>query len=315
MRAGLIALTAILMTACGNQSGQIENGAAKAETELAAKITTSYHRPVYSPDGTSIVFMKQDAATSGDWELFIAGADGENATRLTSHKGWDGYATFSPDGRRISFDRDDGEGSSKYVVIMDLESGGEKSFAGVDGWLSIAQWLGDGERLLGVYEANGQRDVVIVSVAGTVIEKLTDTPDISEGDAFLSKDETLLFFASSSPEQGSAMETINLSTGERRILVQSNGGRIYGGALSPDETTISYNDDAPGGDDDDAEIYLYSLTSGDIRQITDNTAWDHQLVWSPDEKSALFTSYRTGLERIFKYDVTTGQVDLLYPEE
>ncbi|MEO1135130.1 MAG: hypothetical protein AAFW68_00800, partial [Pseudomonadota bacterium] len=284
----------ILAIGCSDQMQTAQNIGVQAEAP-SEKAPTSYHRPVFSPDGEKIIYMKQDESTNGDWELFLSDADGADPQRLTSHKGWDGYASFSPDGQTIAFARNDIE-DPKYVVIMDLQSGATTQFSGQDGWLSITGWRNDRE-LLGFYETTDQRDIVYVTADGRILENVTNTPDISESDAFFSNDERILYFSASRPDGYSALEQIDLETGVRRVLVESNGGRIYGGAISPDGTTISFNDDTPGGDDSDAEIYFYDIASGATTQITDNEDWDHQLVWSPNKPFALFTSYRSGHER------------------
>ncbi len=66
------------------------------------------HRPVYSPDGSEVIFMSMSDKTNGDWELYRMNSDGSNVIRLTSHQGWDGYAVWSPKGEEIVFDRVDG---------------------------------------------------------------------------------------------------------------------------------------------------------------------------------------------------------------
>jgi Tol biopolymer transport system component len=61
--------------------------------------------PVYSPDGSSIVFV---ATHDGDPELYIADADGTNVRRLTDNEAVDASPRFAPDGSRLLFvsDRD-----------------------------------------------------------------------------------------------------------------------------------------------------------------------------------------------------------------
>lgn len=299
----------ILAVACSDQTQTTQTSEIQAETTVE-QTPTSYHRPVFSPNGEKIVYMKQDESTGGDWELFLSDADGANPQRLTSHEGWDGYASFSPDGQRIAFARNDIE-DPKYVVIMNLQSGATQQFSGQDGWLSITGWRNNGE-LFGFYETNGQRDIVYVSTDGQILENVTNTSDMSEGDAFFSNDGKILYFSASRPDGYSALQQIDLETGERRVLIESGGGRIYGGAISPDGTTISFTDDAPGGDDADAEIYFYDIDFGAKTQVTDNEDWDHQLVWAPNRPVALFTSYRSGHELIYIYDLETGDVAPLY---
>jgi Tol biopolymer transport system component len=65
--------------------------------------------PTWSPDGTKIAFASK---REGTFDLFVMGAEGTGARRITSTKEQDGNPAWSPDGRRIAFDRDD----DLYVV-------------------------------------------------------------------------------------------------------------------------------------------------------------------------------------------------------
>jgi Tol biopolymer transport system component len=62
--------------------------------------------PTWSPDGTRIAFMAQEAGASGtnpDYNIFVMDADGSNVRRLTRNPGSDGWPAWSPDGSRIVY--------------------------------------------------------------------------------------------------------------------------------------------------------------------------------------------------------------------
>ena len=64
------------------------------------KLLTTGAEPAYSPDGKQIAFTR---ATGGRLHVFIANADGSNATQITEGPSDDHSPTFSPNGDAIAF--------------------------------------------------------------------------------------------------------------------------------------------------------------------------------------------------------------------
>jgi TolB protein len=67
----------------------------------------------WSPDGSKIAFTTD---RGGNHEIFVMGADGGNARRLTTSPGIKRSAVWSPDGRRILF-ATEGEGDNALFVM------------------------------------------------------------------------------------------------------------------------------------------------------------------------------------------------------
>jgi len=72
------------------------------ESEKLISSTWDEISPVYSPDGARIAFM---SARSGDWEIWVANADGSKPHQITQ-LGFANGPKWSPDGRKISFASD-----------------------------------------------------------------------------------------------------------------------------------------------------------------------------------------------------------------
>jgi TolB protein len=311
--AAIYGLAGLACVGC-TQHQDVDESASSDSVDAGTReeIQTSYHRPVFSPDGEHVVFMKKSAETGDDWELFIANADGSNERRLTVHPGWDGYASFSPDGTMISFDRDDGEETRKRPMLMNLASGETTALGDFEDWLTVNSWSPDGI-LYAFWEKNGQRDIYALSADGAVITQITDTPEKSEQDIVVTPNGKSLIFAVEKKDGVSSIERIELSTGARETLVTSTG-RAYGLSISPDGRDLAYTDDTPGGDDDDAEIYIRNLETGETRQMTDNGDWDHMPFYHPNGGYLLFSSYRTGVERIYRMALPGGEPGEFSPE-
>jgi Tol biopolymer transport system component len=93
----------ILMQANGANPRQIVAGGTETNPEA-------------SPDGRHIAFMSQ---RDGNWEVYIAEADGSNMQRISRDPGNDGLPAWSPDGRYLAFVSDRDGDWAVWVVRAD----------------------------------------------------------------------------------------------------------------------------------------------------------------------------------------------------
>jgi len=261
---------------------------------------TNQHRPVCSPDGSRLIYMQQSERTKDDWELYELVFSTQHKERLTDHKGWDGYAVWSPDGRKIIFDREDEPEGQKNPWIMNLDDYTSKPLGAFEGWLSVSDWSDD-NRLLGFHEQAGQRDLVLLDLDGNIVEKITETTGQNEHDAHFSPDGAKIAYANGVLDgTETSLEIIEIDGGQQTTL-RTSIGRIYGLSWSPDGEKIAFVD-APGGDDDDADIFIYNIAEQSFQQVTDDPAWDHMPEFCNNNHTLFFTSYRSGEERIYQVD-------------
>lgn len=259
---------------------------------------TNEHRPMCSADGSKMIFMMQTERTKDDWELYMLDFESQTRSRLTTHRGWDGYAVWSPDGNSIIFEREVSVDKPKRPWIMELDGRTSKPLGRYEGRVSVSDWSSD-NRLLGFQELNGQRDLVMLNLAGNIVEKLTETPDYSEHDARFSPDGRKIAYANG--ELGvskTSLEVLNLDDDSKTVL-RTSIGRIYGISWSPDGDKIAFAD-SPGGDDDDADIFIYTIEDQSFKQVTDDPAWDHMPMFCENSQTLFFTSYRSGEEKIYQ---------------
>lgn len=261
---------------------------------------TNQHRPVCSPDGSRLIYMQQSERTKDDWELYELVFSTQHKERLTDHKGWDGYAVWSPDGKKIIFDRENEPEGQKNPWIMNLDDYTSKPLGDFEGWLSVSDWSDD-NRLLGFHEQEGQRDLVLLDLDGNIVEKITETTGQNEHDAHFSPDGAKIAYANGVLDgTETSLEIIEIADGQQTTL-RTSIGRIYGLSWSPDGEKIAFVD-APGGDDDDADIFIYNIAEQSFQQVTDDPAWDHMPEFCNNNHTLFFTSYRSGEERIYQVD-------------
>lgn len=134
----------------------------------------------YSPDGTRIIFAREDPGQAeGPMALFSAAPDGTDQTRITP---WSDEAggSWSPDGTRILFTS---EGELRTIA----PDGSEPTTIPVDFGEGLAQpyqaaWSPDGARIVFslFLERSGQVDLFTIAADGTDLVQLTDSPEPDE---------------------------------------------------------------------------------------------------------------------------------------
>lgn len=75
--------------------------------------------PVYSPDGTVIVFSAGTDNSMTDWEIYKMKSDGTNIRQLTSNNAYEFCAQWSPDGTMFAYGSDVHEAGKWEIYIMD----------------------------------------------------------------------------------------------------------------------------------------------------------------------------------------------------
>lgn len=259
-----------------------------------AEEPASDHRPVISPDGSTVVFMS--TREGGDWELFSIGTDGTGLKRLTRNEGWDGYAVWAPNGRSFIFDRE--ANGSRGAYRYDLETGAVDPLVVLDdARVAVSGWSPKNGKVVMFIERDNERDLYIADSDGSNLEQLTDTPDANEHDAHFSPDGEKLAFAVSF-EGGSALDVMDLSTMNVLRHVSSTQN-LYGLDWSPDGTRIAFTDTPNDNPDGNAELYVLDLTDTEVLRLTNDDNYDHMPVWFPARNEIMFSSYSSGREEIY----------------
>jgi TolB protein len=134
--------------------------------------------PSFSPDGTKIVFERKIDDLDFNYEIFLADADGMNATRLTFATGYDSDPAFSPDGTTIAFSA--GRNGGQDVYLYDLASETESLLGDVVG--DRPTFSPDGQHIAANRtQLDGAFDVVRIGIDGTGYTNITNSPGHDTG--------------------------------------------------------------------------------------------------------------------------------------
>lgn len=170
--------------------------------------------PAYSPDGNSIAFHESDA----DGGIFVAGATGESARRLTDF-GFD--PAWSPDGKSIVFTTEEVVDPSSREMTSSLyvvdAAGGAPHQLDTGGDAIQAAWSPSGRRLAYWSNTNGQRDIYTVPANGGPRVAVTSDPAIDWAPTW-SPDGRYLYFSS---DRGGAMNVW-------RVAIDEASGKVQG---------------------------------------------------------------------------------------
>jgi hypothetical protein len=141
--------------------------------------------PSYSPDGTQIAFRGDLdlAEPSGDEELYVMNADGTNIRRLTSNGDFDSAPSWSPDGKRILFERAPAgtftpgvEAQEKDVYVMRADGTHVRRLTDSPGIDEGPEFSPDGTKIAFSSARDGQQELYVMDADGSNPRRLTDNP-------------------------------------------------------------------------------------------------------------------------------------------
>jgi Tol biopolymer transport system component len=164
--------------------------------------------PAYSPDGTQLAYNVRGGG------IFIVGATGESARRLTS---FGANATWSPDGQRIAFGSEEVKSAygvnARGTLWTVAVAGGEprRLDSGATDGLYQPAWSPSGERIAFWSTKGGQRDLETIRADGTDRVRVTDDRAVDWAPAW-SADGRSLYFAS---DRGGTMGIWRIPMNER----------------------------------------------------------------------------------------------------
>jgi Tol biopolymer transport system component len=148
--------------------------------------------PAWSPDGSQIAFTSR---RDGNNEIYLMDPYGHNLKRLTFNPTDDFAPAWSPDGKQLAFLSDRDAQTGVYsIYIMNAAASWVKRLTNDGGNDYTPAWSPDGSTIVFRSDHNGQADLYSVSVDGTNLTNLTNTPKSNEWSPSWSPDGTLIAF-------------------------------------------------------------------------------------------------------------------------
>jgi TolB protein len=224
--------------------------------------------PAPSPDGARIAFASK---RSGSFDIYVMGADGAETRRLTATQADEGHPTWSPDGARLAFERDDGN-----IYVMNAAGSGVHAITQEGAAESQPAWSPNGRWIAYVRRTPGTpvREIWLVRPDGTGARRLTSLSAASYSPAW-SPQGSRVAFSSDRGEGQADIYTIGVDRRQLRRVTETPEDS-FEPSWSPDGSAIAF---AEGG-----SIYSVELGGGEPRELTKAEHNDSSPVWRPGEE-------------------------------
>jgi TolB protein len=181
---------------------------------------------VFSPDGTRIAFTASDGGNSDVW---VMGADGSGARRLTREPALDLSPAWSPDGKRLAFVSD--RAGTPQLYVMNADGSGVRRLTFRGNYNQTPQWSPRGDLL--AFTARDERktfDVFAIALEAGRIDRITQDQGRTNEEPSWAPNGRLVVFRSD--RNGPAQLVVADAKGERQTVI-AGGGDLSAPAWGP----------------------------------------------------------------------------------
>ncbi len=110
----------------------------------------------------------------GDSEIYSIDVDGSGTQRLTHNAGFDGFASWSPDGRRILYHSQVRRNGWSGGVVMNADGSGKRRL------VANGSWSPDGRKIVYGSNRQGNGEIYVMNADGTGRHLVVARPSTQE---------------------------------------------------------------------------------------------------------------------------------------
>jgi Tol biopolymer transport system component len=243
-------------------------------TKVAGQRASCYALPVWSRDGRRVAYeFNPDRAgrPSRNSDVFVMNADGTKPTNLTRSPGFDGDASWSPDGRYIVFESQR-DGDSEIFTI-DLRTRKVRQLTTNRVADEDPAWSPGGRQIAFTSDRDGNREIYLMNPDGSRPLNITRNPASDRNPNWSPNGE---FVAFDSDRDGN-LEIYK--TNDRFLLrrLTNNPGLDALPAWSPDGRSIAFVSER--FEFRNRDLFVMRSDGSFVRRLTESTAWDVAPDW------------------------------------
>jgi serine/threonine protein kinase/Tol biopolymer transport system component len=279
----------------GKQSLWLRQVATSSNVQVVAPADVQYGRETFSPDGNYVYYIVTEPQNP-QGALYRAPVLGGVPSKILTNIG--SSITFSPDGSRIAFIRNDESATGEDVLmIANLDGANERRLAArkADKWFDFGgpAWSPDGKVIatgVGSYEGGLHQTVVAYAVEDGAVKEFTSQRWSDGGRvSWLADGSALVTSGADLGSEFSQLWEVSYPEGVARRIT-NNLNANYGPTLTADSKSI-----LAVQANTNANIWLGpSVDAGGARQITSGQLeGSGGAVWTPDGR-IVYSSYASG---------------------
>lgn len=219
----------------------------------------------------------------GDSEIYSMNADGSGARRLTRTPGFDGFASWSPDGRKILYHSQDRRSGRIGGVVINADGSGKR-------WLpSNGSWSPDGRRIVFGSNRDGNGEIYVMNADGSGQRIVVAIPSSNELGPQWSPDGQTIAFATDRDGNREIYAMDVDGTNQRNLTRHplrdlEDGTRFF---WSPNGRKIAFTTNR----DRNTELYVMNADGSAQRRLTRTREYEDLLGWSPDGNKIAFQRF------------------------
>ena len=262
--------------------------AMNADGSELTQLTSFYGtQSTWSPDRRRIAFVsaageapaEHDLSEEGVGGIYVMNVDGSGLTRIADLRGPKGYPSWSPDGRRIAFQYDDG-----YWNIRVVNADGSGLTSLTTG--RYPEWSPDGKRIAFYSSRSGSNEIHVMDADGSNIAQLTSHGSRlrEPGPPSWSPDGQRIAFVSDKDDIGRASQRfvrvhqiyVMNADGSDVVQLTNQPGGNGSPSWSPDGQRIAFI----SGRDRNAALYVMNADGSGATRLTNSPASNLSPAWT-----------------------------------